>query len=125
MARVARAPAGISSATLDEAHANLAHTAATGAYALRGIGRIAPPFALAGAIVFMGRGLAGGEGLPALRAGVAARVAVERAGVALGLGVVTAIMSFVAAARLLRRAREFRAGLEQGIRTLDRPQGDV
>jgi hypothetical protein len=108
-----------------ERHDDLAHAAASGAYLLRGLGRLAPPFALAGAIVVMGRGLAGHGGLAALRAGFAARHAVEQAAVAIGLGAATAVACHWAAARLLRRAQEAHGGPGRADRALDRPGGGV
>lgn len=118
MRRVACRAADAAFATVDEAHADLAHAASSGTYALRGIGRLAPPLALAGAIVVMGRGF----GAPS---GLAARAAVVQAGVAFGIGVATTVVCFAAAAGLLRRARGVRADLERGARALDRSGADV
>lgn len=123
MARAARVPA--IAARADEAHADLTHAASSGAYVLRGIGRLAPPLALAGAIVVMGRGFGAPAGLAALKAGLAARTAATQAGVAFGIGVVTSVVCFTAAADLARRARAVRADLARADRTLDRSGVDV
>lgn len=126
IAGMARDAAGSAlAASADEAHADLAHVASSGAYVLRGIGRVAPPLALTGAIVVMGRGFGTPTGLAALKAGFAARTAVAQAGVAFGIGMATSLLCFMAAADLVRRARAARAGLDRADRVLDRSGTDV
>jgi hypothetical protein len=122
IAILARQLRRIARAAGEEAVLEIAHVASSGAYIVRGLGRIAPPLALAGAIVEMGRALGGGGGLVALQRGLAARVALERACLSLGIGVVTALLCFAAASRLARRARQASAEI---ARRLDRPGPDV
>ena len=126
IARMASDAAGLAlAARADDLRADLAHAASSGAYVLRGIGRVAPPLALVGAIVVMGQGFGAPTGLGALKAGFAARTAVAQAGVAFGIGIVTSVVCFTAAAGLVRRARSARSDLERAVRALDRSGADV
>jgi biopolymer transport protein ExbB/TolQ len=125
LSRCASGASGPSAHGIDEAHAEVAHLGSSGAYALRGIGRVAPALGLVGAIVAMGKGFGAPSGLAALKAGYAEQVALVQAGVAMGIGVATAFACLAAARVVARRAQVTRKGLDRAARALDRPAADV
>jgi hypothetical protein len=101
-----------------EAAEDIARVASGGVYLLRGLGRVASPLALVGAIVEMSRGLAAA-------AGIAARVALERAAVSVGIGLGSAALCFAAASALGRRASRARAARDPEGASLDPPEAGV
>ena len=93
----------------------LRREAVAGIGGLRTLGRVASPLAFAGVMFDLAAALGGGRGLEALQRGLAEQLALDRAILAMCIGVSTSLFCFAAATRLQHLARDRFADLRLTI----------
>lgn len=98
----------------------LEHQASRGLYASRVLSRMASPMGFMVALFEMGLAFQGGQGLVALQRGLAASMGLERALLALSIGMGTSLLGFVATDILHRHTRALKADMDRALQLLPR-----